>query len=621
MITNKSFIKIIIVLALCWASVSLTSCHHKDIEVNEPTPGENPQPEDSRCKPGDDFYTYANHEWLESVKDITSDEPMGWAFDISNESDENLDAIKDIMPEYEILGNDIEKCDENLEASTQLLTDIVMGMLGNIKSKEEAYVAFGQAIRLGITSVGSIYTGICREDGTIGFYFLPPVQASTSNAVLKGLAIDQSISAKKFVRYTPATRSEKTTLDYILEGIGLNPEFYLYNANTDLIVAALEKMSLNDLVQTISRCMQGELLVYFNDEYAQTCTDGQMDSVASVVKESIEGDLGYFTSYYFTNQYITNDRKDTFRTLSQDLIASFRNRLEKNTWLSTATQQAAIEKLDYMSMDFASPSKWPVTNMPELAGELLLEDILDIKECRYNVIETLMGKDIKENLPIFYMFFSPKQPLYPYICNAFYENETNAFQVCAPFMMSPAYSPDMEDVELYATLGVIIGHEITHGFDKEGATYNKYGEIHDWWSAEDIVKFEELNNRIIANVNNFEIMPGLKTNGAQTVMEDVADLGGFNIAYDLWVNKLKEQGVEGDELKEQKRKFFIYFAKMYRAKFPTDYILEEVVTDEHSIGHIRINSVVQQIDDWYELFNVTEGDALYIAPENRITIW
>lgn len=621
MITNKSFIKFVTVLVLCWASVSLTSCHQKDIDVDKPTtPGETPQPEEQICKPGDDFYTYANYEWLESVKDIASDEPMGWTFDIANAGDENLDEIRDIMPEYDTLANDIQKCDENLEASTQLLTNIVMGMLGSIKSKEEAYVAFGQAIRLGITSAGSIYTGVCHDDGTIGFYFLPPVQASTSNAVLKGLTIDESISAKKFSRYVP-TRSEKTTLDYVLEGIGIDPEYYLYSANTDLIMATLEQMPLNDLVQTLSQGIQGELLVYFNDEYAQTCTDGQMDSVASVIKETIEIDLGYFTSYYFINQYISTELQDTFRTLSEGLVASFRNRLEKNTWLSAATQQAAIEKLEAMSMTFAAPSKWPVTEMPELAGELLLEDVLDIKEGRYNVIKSLMGKDVKEYLPVFYMYYSPKQPLYPYVCNAIYENEVNAFQVCAPFMMSPAYTPDMEEVELYATLGVIIGHEITHGFDKEGATYDKHGEIYDWWTAEDMVKFDELNNRVIANVNNFEIMPGLKTNGAQTVMEDVADLGGFNIAYDLWVNKLKEQGIEGEELKEQKRKFFIYFAKMYRAKLPTQFILEEVVSDEHSIGHIRINSVVQQIDDWYELFNVTEGDALYIAPENRITIW
>ena len=130
-----------------------------------------------------------------------------------------------------------------------------------------------------------------------------------------------------------------------------------------------------------------------------------------------------------------------------------------------------------------------------------------------------------------------------------------------------------------------------------------------------------MNNRLIANINTYELIPGLQADGERTVTEDVADLGGFNIAYDYWVSHLNEQGVTGEELKEEKKKFFMHYAKVFREKLPNEYIINEVATDVHSIGHIRINAVVQQIDDWYELFNVKEGDALYLAPEDRIKIW
>ena len=113
----------------------------------------------------------------------------------------------------------------------------------------------------------------------------------------------------------------------------------------------------------------------------------------------------------------------------------------------------------------------------------------------------------------------------------------------------------------------------------------------------------------------------MQANGEQTVTEDVADLGGVNIAYDLWVKTLEERGVTGEELNEQKRAFFINYAMVFRQEYPESYIRNLVTWDVHSVGHIRINSVVQHIDDWYELFDVEEGDALYLAPEDRITIW
>ena len=188
-------------------------------------------------------------------------------------------------------------------------------------------------------------------------------------------------------------------------------------------------------------------------------------------------------------------------------------------------------------------------------------------------------------------------------------------------MMEPAYTADMDECEFYAIWGSMIGHEITHGFDQNGATYDKNGEMNNWWTESDAAKFADLNALRVANVSTHELLPGMMANGEQTVREDVADLGGFNIAYDLWVNKLKARGVKGDELKEMKKKFFLHFATMYSEKMSDEDMIKLAAADVHSAGHIRINSVVQHIDDWYELFDVAEDDALYLAPEQRITIW
>ena len=188
-------------------------------------------------------------------------------------------------------------------------------------------------------------------------------------------------------------------------------------------------------------------------------------------------------------------------------------------------------------------------------------------------------------------------------------------------MMEPACSNDIAEVEIYATLGSVTGHEITHGYDKTGSTFDKYGKVNNWWDPEDLAKFTALNERRIANVSTYEIIPGLPSKADLTVGEDVADLGGVSIAYDLWCDILEERGVQGEELKEQKRAFFLNYAKLFFEKHPDSFMIERAKNDVHSPGHIRINSVVQHFDDWYELFDVQEGDALYLAPEDRLNIW
>ena len=274
-----------------------------------------------------------------------------------------------------------------------------------------------------------------------------------------------------------------------------------------------------------------------------------------------------------------------------------------------------------MGKYYGTPKKWPVTEKMQLKGELLIADMMTIKDNRIDIIGSLLGKSLKEYLPIYYMYFNPIESIYTYTANAFYDAAVNGFYMLPAYMIEPAYSATMEECKLYAIWGTVLGHEITHGFDQGGATYDKNGEKNNWWTESDAAKFAELNALRIENVSSYEILPGMKANGEKTVQEDVADLGGFNIAYDLWVKKLKERGVEGEELKELKRQFFLNFATVFSVKMPIQDMIELAENDTHSPGHIRINSVVQHIDDWYELFGVTEGDALYLAPEDRITIW
>ena len=612
MVFNK-FFKGLAILSLCVASV--TSCAKDDVN-----PGGTIKPSD--CKPGDDFFTYANAEWLESLGTAKPKRWEGYLFDIARLTEARVQTVKESMPEIKALKRGGANLKKNFDASIALAEEVVQGLLTDAETKEDAYIVFGKAIRLGVPTVATLHTGICYEDNTFGFFFLPPTSDMASVTGLHSTAEpSRHVASKRLSRYKPTTRSGKTALDYVIEGIGIDPKYYLYDNVSVEINATLEAMDRKELLKSIGESLLKDFYSYSSDNYALAFSNGKVNSVEEYVNEYLEYSLGYLLSYNFSQAYPTDAAEPAFVALGDELTASFRKRLENNQWLSPSTQEAAIEKLDYMRKTYGTPKKWPVTESLSLKGEMLLADIMAIKQSRVNIIESLLGKSVDEYLPIHYMFYNPIDPLYSYTPNAFYDPAYNMFYVLPTYMLEPAYTANMEECKLYATWGVLIGHEMTHGFDQSGATYDKYGEENDWWSASDAAKFTELNARRAENVSTHEILPGMKANGAQTVTEDVADLGGFNIAYDLWVSKLKERGIEGEGLDEMKRQFFINFAALYSEKLPAADMVERAQVDIHSAGHIRVNSVVQHIDDWYELFDVAEDDALYLAPEQRITIW
>jgi predicted metalloendopeptidase len=161
---------------------------------------------------------------------------------------------------------------------------------------------------------------------------------------------------------------------------------------------------------------------------------------------------------------------------------------------------------------------------------------------------------------------------------------------------------------------------MTHGFDKDGSEYDGDGLENDWWTAEDKNKFLALNDMFSTQISTFEAAPGIMTDGERTNTEDVADLGGLNIAFDAMTEHLKKKGVTGDELKEAQKKFFIRHALRLCTNYSAE-DLQEMLTDEHSVDKIRVNGIIQHMDSWYDLFNVVEGDALYLPKEERIVIW
>ncbi|MBO5733009.1 MAG: hypothetical protein J6R38_05275 [Alistipes sp.] len=621
--TTKNFLsKLLVVAMFVAASATITSCHKDDVD--------NPQPEqpESKYRPGDDFFSYANAEKLQSLEGDTKGR-HSWFLDIAKYNDPRLEAVKDNMPEYKAIRSSLAKLEAQEDYSSACIEGLVEALVGNIQTKEDAYEAYGKAIKLNIIQLGALQAAVSYTDFTIGYSIIPSLgfalaDSETEAYVKPELDIYGSHrvpEVKHLKPYVSGTRSDSAMIDCILKGIGLDPQYYLHEPAYDDGFAALEQLSLEEWIGALREVMASSLLMYCADGAVEELSGGEYKSVADYLDDTLEYDLGYFTSYYYCTTYLTQESIDKFAAIGADIIATFRTRLENNSWLSAATIAEAIDKLDHMGMDYGMPRYWPITESAELGGDLLVEDMLDIKLQRTRVLESMLGKPYADYVPIIVMLANPKDPMYPYMINAFYAPSVNSFYILPPLMMEPACSNDIAEVEIYATLGSITGHEITHGYDKDGSKYDKYGQMNNWWDPEDLAKFTALNERRIANVSTYEIIPGMPSKADLTVGEDVADLGGVSIAYDLWCNILEERGVQGEELEEQKRAFFLNYAKLFFEKHPDSFMIERAKGDVHSPGHIRINSVVQHFDDWYELFDVQEGDALYLAPEDRLTIW
>ena len=406
-------------------------------------------------------------------------------------------------------------------------------------------------------------------------------------------------------------------MDAILEGLGMDSEYFVYDESIVPFLTKLKESSLDELKELINDAVASELLPFCGDEYVAQATEGAITSTIDMVNLTFEELFKYSLSHHFCQTYLTEELKEQYAEYGEELRSVFAKRIENNTWLSTSTKQAALAKLNAMKFFFGEPDVWYEEGFPVLKGELLVDDILEAKACNKRLVEAVLGKNFRDESFTWGICQPGGSCLNKH--DAYYSVDTNAMHIHPSFLMAPEYAEDMEPGKVYA-LFYVMGHEMTHGFDLDGSTYDGEGQKNNWWAAEDRAKFEALNNLVIEQIGTFKVAEGIFANSSKTVTEDVADMGGMNIAFDALTAYLTKKGVSGDELKEAQKDFFEHHAYRYHTYY-TPEALQEQLADVHSVDMVRVNGIVQHMDSWYELYNVVEGDALYLPKEKRIIIW
>ena len=302
---------------------------------------------------------------------------------------------------------------------------------------------------------------------------------------------------------------------------------------------------------------------------------------------------------------------DRCREMMEKMRTIFDQRIQRLTWMSDATKENARKKLAMMKFNIGFPEN-PRINDLTLTGSCLLEDILQVHRFTRNLDLSLVGKNAVD---VSWDFIIASE-MGVNQNNAFYSIINNQLYILPVFVMAPLFVN--EDALINYVTATVFGHEMSHGFDSQGSNYNEAGAEKNWWTAEDTQKFQVQQQLMVNRYNKLEQYPGQPANGLLTLPENMADVAGFNLAYQLYKSTISDKSAE--EQQHLKREFFLHSTLLWQA----DQSQEEkaaYLADPHSTNENRIRGIVSLQDDWYDLFNVKPGDKLYVAPEERPVIW
>lgn len=334
-----------------------------------------------------------------------------------------------------------------------------------------------------------------------------------------------------------------------------------------------------------------------------------------VVAACLDDNNGLLTSmsHSYVDTKMPKEAKAEVTAMFEEERAVFRTRIQNNNWMSDATKTKAIEKLDAMAFLCGWPenwhSEWEAT-MP--TGDSFYAKVCNLFGQFTDITRQLIGQTSEDA-----QYYAEWMEGPAYMANAFYSPANNTIILLASNLIAPIYDTKQKDFYNYAILGATtIGHEMTHGFDSNGAKYDAAGKEKNWWDPTDLEKFKQKQQMMIDHFNKFEYMPGVYCDGTNTLGENIADLGGLEIAYETYMKKITATGSERDFLG---REFFRAFAEGWKSNMTSEE-MEVFKEDEHAYYKLRVNGNVCLTNEWYRLFNITSGD-MYLAPDKRISIW
>ena len=326
---------------------------------------------------------------------------------------------------------------------------------------------------------------------------------------------------------------------------------------------------------------------------------------------AVEGGLGEALGQLYVAKYFPPEAKARMEKLISNLQVALGERIDVQEWMSDETKKVAREKLDAFYVKVGYPDKWKDYSDLEI-GDNYLQNMLAVNEWAIkDMIKTKFNKPVDRDE--WYMT--------PQTVNAYYNPTTNEICFPAGILQPPFFDMQADDAFNYGAIGVVIGHEMTHGFDDQGSKYDKNGNLVTWWSEEDTKQFEERIQVMREFHDSIEVLPGLHANGSLTLGENMADHGGLMVAFQAFKNATKDAPLPDIDGFTPEQRFFLAYANVWGQNIRDEEIQKRVKSDPHQLGMWRVNGQMPHIDAWYEAFGITEADPMFVPKAKRVTIW
>lgn len=333
------------------------------------------------------------------------------------------------------------------------------------------------------------------------------------------------------------------------------------------------------------------------------------------VTGTVDGALGEAVGQMYVEKYFPKEAKDRMITLVDNLKTAFGERIQAAAWMNDTTKQKALEKLGTILVKVGYPDKWRDYSGLEIKGDSYFANIL--RSNQFDIAYMINKIDKPTDKTEWLMT--------PQTVNAYYNPTTNEICFPAGILQPPFFDMNADDAVNYGAIGVVIGHEMTHGFDDQGRQYDKDGNLKDWWTAGDAENFTNNAQVLVDWFNAIKVSDNPETyaNGKFTLGENIADNGGLQISYQAMQNAIAKGQVNGEEMDgfSAAQRFFIAYAGVWAGNIREQEILRLTAIDPHSLGRLRVNATLPHIAAFIQAFDVKEGDSMYLAPEKQVVLW
>jgi putative endopeptidase len=326
---------------------------------------------------------------------------------------------------------------------------------------------------------------------------------------------------------------------------------------------------------------------------------------------AVNGNLGEIVGEVYVKKHFSPEAKERMEKLVKNLLKAYDASIRELTWMTPDTKKQALDKLSKIMLKIGYPDKWRDYSKLKVVKGDLFGNMRRAEEFEYNRQLNKLGKPVDR----------AEWGMTPQTVNAYYNPSLNEIVFPAAILQPPFFDMEADDAVNYGAIGAVIGHEIGHGFDDQGSTFDGNGVLRNWWTPQDAAAFKQRTGALVAQYSSFKAFPDLNLNGAFTLGENIGDLGGLTIAVRAYKMSLNGKPAPKMDGFSGLQRLFIGFAQAFEEKTRPEALRSQIANDPHSPAHFRVNGTVRNVPEFYEAFNVKPGDSLYLPPDQRVKIW